>query len=220
MPLPIRVLIVEDHQMVAEALASVLSAETDVDVVGVVGTVAAGLDRVRSLAPDVVLLDQHLPDGLGTRLASDIRTQRPRTRVVLVTGSGDDETLLAEAIEAGCAGFVVKNKGLKDLVSAVRAAHAGDAVISPTLLRNLVMRLATVAGAPAPYGLTPREVAILRRLADGQSNRAIAESLDITVHTVRNHVQAVIRKIGAHSKLEAVSTALREGVIAPPREHS
>ena len=217
MPPPIRVLVVEDHQMVAEALAAALAGEPDISVVGVVGSAAAARERVRATAPDVLLLDHHLPDGLGTQLASELRSQRPRLRVVLVTGSGDDEALLAEAIEAGCAGFVVKHRGLRDLVSAVRAAHAGDAVISPGLLRSLLARMTHGTGQ-APYGLTNREIEILRRLADGQSNRAIAEELDIAVHTVRNHVQAVIRKIGAHSKLEAVSTALREGVISPPRE--
>ena len=214
---PIRVLIVEDHQMVAEALAAALAGEADITVVGVVGTAAAARSRARTSSPDVVLLDQHLPDGLGTRIAAEMRAERPGTRVVLVTGSSDDEVLLAEAIEAGCAGFVVKHKGLRDLVGAVRAAHAGDTVIAPDLLRNLVMRLAQGTGQ-TPYGLTNREVEILRMLADGQSNRSIASSLDIALHTVRNHVQAVIRKVGAHSKLEAVSTALREGVIAPPRE--
>jgi DNA-binding NarL/FixJ family response regulator len=217
MPSPIRVLVVEDHQMVAEALAAALTGEPDIDVVGVVGTAAAAREKVRGTSPDVVLLDHHLPDGLGTRLASELRTQRPQMRIVLVTGSGDDEALLAEAIEAGCAGFVVKHKGLRDLVGAVRAAHAGDAVISPSLLRSLVMRLSQGSG-PMPYGLTNREVEILRLLSEGMSNRGIAEELDITLHTVRNHVQAVIRKVGAHSKLEAVSTALREGVISPPRE--
>jgi DNA-binding NarL/FixJ family response regulator len=203
--------------MVAEALAAALAVEPDIAVVGVVGTAAAARDRVRATMPDVVLLDHHLPDGLGTTLACELRAERPRMRVVLVTGSGDDETLLAEAIAAGCAGFVVKHKGLRDLVGAVRAAHAGDAVISPGLLRNLVLRLSQGSGQ-VPYGLTQREIEILRSLADGMSNRAIADELDITLHTVRNHVQSVIRKIGAHSKLEAVSTALREGVIAPPRE--
>ena len=203
--------------MVAEALAAALSGEPDISVVGVVGTAAAARERVRSTAPDVVLLDHHLPDGLGTHLASELRSERPRLRIVLVTGSGDDEVLLAEAIEAGCAGFVVKHKGLRDLVGAVRAAHAGDAVISPGLLRSLLVRMSQGATS-APYGLTNREIEILRMLADGQSNRAIALDLDITVHTVRNHVQSVIRKIGAHSKLEAVSTALREGFISPPRD--
>jgi DNA-binding NarL/FixJ family response regulator len=213
---PIRVLIVEDHQMVAEALAASLAGEADIAVVGVVGTAAAARERARSSAPDVVLMDQRLPDGLGTHVASEIRSERPGTRVVLVTGSGNDSTLLAEAIEAGCSGFIVKDRGLRELVGAVRAAHAGETVVSPTLLRSLVAQLAHGTGVPVPHGLTPREVEILRMLADGLGNRDIAEHLDITVHTVRNHVQAVIQKIGAHSKLEAVSLALREGVIATP----
>jgi DNA-binding NarL/FixJ family response regulator len=219
MPSAIRVLIVEDHQMVAEALAASLAGEPDITVVGVVGTAAAARERARSSAPDVILMDHLLPDGLGTRLVPQIRSQRPSTRVILVTGSDDDPALLVEAIEAGCCGFVVKHKGLRELVGAVRSAHAGDAVISPALLRSLVAGLSHGNGAPLPYGLTTREVEILGMLADGLGNRAIARDLGITLHTVRNHVQAVIHKIGAHSKLEAVSTALRDGAIAPPRDN-
>ena len=213
----IRVLVVEDHQMVAEAVAAALDAEPDIAVVGVVGTAALALERSRALTPDVVVLDYGLPDGMGTAVATQIRAERPATRVVLVTGVDDSVGLVGEAIAAGCAGIVVKHRGLRDLVAAIRTAHAGASAVSPGQLRTLVLRLASGATGSFPHGLTVREVEILQLLVDGLSNRAIADHLDITLHTVRNHVQAVIRKIGAHSKLEAVATALREGIVLLPR---
>jgi DNA-binding NarL/FixJ family response regulator len=210
----IRVLIVEDHRMFAEAVAKALATVPDMTVVGSAATVEEGRRLVRETHPDVVLMDYRLPDGTGTRAAQQICAERASTRVVIVTAS-DDDVLLLEAVDAGCSGYVVKTKGLEELVNATRAAAAGDAVIPPALLRGLVARLNGAAGT-APFGLTSREIEVLRLMAQGASNRGISEDLGISLNTTRNHVQSIIRKCDAHSKLEAVSTALREGVIPSP----
>jgi len=210
----IRVLIVEDHRMFAEAVAQALAAFPEFSVVGVATTAEEGRRMLGETQADVVLMDYRLPDGTGTHAARLMCADLPSTKVVIVTAT-DDDLLLAEAIDAGCAGFVVKTRGLGELVTATRAAAAGDAVIPPPLLRDLVSRISGAA-AHIPFGLTAREVEVLRLLAGGTSTRDIAAGLGISVHTTRNHVQNIIRKCDAHSKLEAVSMALREGVIRTP----
>jgi two-component system, NarL family, response regulator DevR len=208
----IRVLIVEDHRMFAEAVAHALEAFPEFIVVGLATTAEEGRRMLTEAHADVVLMDYRLPDGTGTSAARLMCADHPSTKVVIVTAT-DDDILLAEAVDAGCSGFVVKTRGLGELVNATRAAAAGDAVIPPPLLRHMVSRLSGAA-MNVPFGLTTREV--LRLLADGASTRDIAARLGISVHTARNHVQNIIRKCDAHSKLEAVSMALREGVIRTP----
>ena len=210
----IRVLIVEDHRMFAEAVAQSLEAFPEFTVVGMATTAEEGRRMLAERGADVVLMDYRLPDGTGTHTAQLMSTDHPATKVVIVTAT-DDDILLAEAIDAGCSGFVVKTRGLRELVTATRAAAAGDAVIPPPLLRHMVSRISGAA-AHAPFGLTAREIEVLRLLSGGTATRDIAARLGISVHTVRNHVQNIIRKCDAHSKLEAVSTALREGVIRTP----
>ena len=210
----IRVLIVEDHRMFAEAVAQALETFPEFTVVGVATTAEEGRRMLGETNADVVLMDYRLPDGTGTHAAQQMCADRPSTKVVIVTAT-DDDILLAEAVDAGCSGFVVKTRGLGELVNATHAAAAGDAVIPPPLLRDMVARLSGAA-ANIPFGLTARELEVLRLLARGTSTRDIAARLGISVHTTRNHVQNIIRKCDAHSKLEAVSMALREGVIQTP----
>ncbi|TMK19984.1 MAG: response regulator transcription factor, partial [Actinobacteria bacterium] len=143
----------------------------------------------------VVLMDYELPDGDGATATQRIKSEMPETQVVMVT-SFDDESVLVRAIEAGASGFITKHKAIQEVSSAVRAAKAGEA-----FPRGL--------GAD----LTPRESEVLKMLAEGVSNQKIAEKLVVSMHTVRNHVQNVITKLGAHSKLEAVATAMREGLL-------
>ena len=123
--------------------------------------------------------------------------------------------MVTEAIDAGGAGLVRKSDGIDELVGAVHAAHAGSAVFPSDLLGRALDRLGR-GERPAPCGLTPREVEVLALLAEGLATRAMAERLGVTVHTVRNHVQTVIQKLDAHSKLEAVAAARRHGMLPPP----
>ena len=216
----IRVLIVEDHRMFAEAVAQALETFPEFTVVGVATTAEEGQRMLGETNADVVLMDYRLPDGTGTRAAQQMCADRPSTKVVIVTAT-DDDILLAEAIDAGCSGFVVKTRGLGELVNATRAAAAGDAVIPPPLLRHMVARLSSASTSTA-FGLTAREIEVLRLITNPPppevtvSTKLIAAQLGISVHTARNHVQNIIRKCDAHSKLEAVSMALREGVIQTP----
>src|SRR5487761_760038 len=213
----IRVFIIDDHRMFTQAVAAALSEEADMEVVDTVDTVAEARRRLPALETDVILLDQRLPDGQGTHVAAELRALRPGARVVLVTAAAEP-SILNEALAAGCAGFVTKSDSIDALAAAVRAAASGATAVSPAMLQRLTSPESQ--DGPATEALTPRETAVLLFLADGLSNEEISRRLFISIHTLRNHIQNIIGKLGAHSKLEAVSIAIREGLItAPSHEH-
>lgn len=208
---PISVALVEDHTMVAEALASALAAEPDLDVIGIAGTLADALALVRSRHVDVVVMDYRLPDADGARGTAALREASPRTRVVMLTGLGGNDVVV-RAIEAGCAGFLRKTQAIGEVRMAVRRAHAGEVVFTPAMLAEVVGR----AGRQKfPGRLSPRELEVLQLLAQGESVEQVSRRLFLSLHTVRNHVRRILVKLGAHSQLEAVAIALREGIVSP-----
>jgi DNA-binding NarL/FixJ family response regulator len=209
----IRVLIVEDHRMFAQALRAALDETDDIAVTGAMATAREGVEAARTTQPDVVLMDHRLPDGDGVEAARTIKADRPETKVVMLTAAADDH-VLSQAIQAGCSGYLTKDHTVDELILAVRAAHNGEALISPAMLSRLLDRLSDRSRPGAD--LTSRETEVLCLLAEGLSNGAIANQLDIRLATVRNHVQSVIEKLHAHSKLEAVAVALRQGLIPNP----
>lgn len=208
---PTRVLIVDDHQMFSASLSAVLDAEPDLAVVGTATTAEHAVAMVRSTLPDVVLLDQRLPDRDGVAAIGEILAARPATRVVMVTGTATDQVLVS-AIEAGAAGFVEKTRSVGEVLAAVRSAAAGEALVSPALLARLLPRLRRGSRSEGPV-LTEREQEVLHFVAEGLSNAEIGERLSVSVHTVRNHIANISGKLGAHSKLEVLAIALRDGLL-------
>ena len=207
----IKVLLVDDHQMFAQVLRRVFKDTPDLEVVGTAGTVAEAVTMARQAQPDVVLMDYQLPDGVGTEAAEAIRREHPDTKVVMLTGYADDAVLVA-AIEVGCSGFISKANLVEEALTAVRAAAAGEALISPSMLIRLLPRLRQERKTVS-FALTSRELEVLRLLAGGASNAVIAESLFLSVNTVRKHVQSILNKLDAHSKLEAAAIAVRQGIV-------
>lgn len=210
----VRVLIVDDHEMFATSLRMALSREPDIDVVGTAASLGQARNLIVTLEPDVVLLDHRLPDGLGVDAISDLKQLRASAKIVVLTAAAED-SMLVMATEAGCAGFLLKTSPLEELVSAVRTAAAGEMLVSTELLSRLLSRLRHDREEPAA-DLTAREHEILQLIAEGLTNAVIAKRLFISVNTVRNHVQSLLAKLGAHSKLEALSLAVREGLISAP----
>lgn len=210
---PTRVLLVHDHVMFSESLRRVLELEADIEIVGTATTAREAIESVARYRPDVVLMDQELPDAPGTAAAAQVKLDYPETAVVMLTGHIDEGVLL-DAIEAGCSGYVTKDEAVGAVVDAVRAAHAGEAVISPQLLIRLLPRLRRAGERSGRRNqLTTRELEVLRLLARGLTNQEIAAQLTISLNTARNHIQSTITKLHAHSKLEAVASAVRDGII-------
>ena len=208
------VLIVDDHRMFAESLARLLSDEDGIDVVGLAATASEAVDLATRLHPRVVLMDYKLPEQDGVAITAEIKQRDPEVMVVMLTGL-TDERILLDAIEAGCSGFLTKDRAAAEVADAVRAAAAGEALISPALLARLLPKL-NRTHREVGADLTDREREILRHLARGSSNKVIASELYLSVNTIRNYIQSVLKKLGAHSKLEAVATAVREGIIDYP----
>lgn len=207
----IRVLIVDDHEVLAASLAIALDHEDDITTVGTAGTLEDARALVLTRRPDVVLLDHRLPDGDGVAAIRELQAARPAMEVVVLTASTADHVLMS-AIDAGAAGFLSKTRGIDDVVTAVRAAADGESVISPEMLTRLLHRFQR-GRRQTGTELTEREREVLALVAEGLANGAIAERLFVSVHTVRNHIASLSSKLGAHSKLEALSIAVRQGLL-------
>lgn len=215
-PPRIGVLIIDDHRMFADSLARLLADEADLEVVGVTSSGAEGVDLAVALQPKVALVDYDMPDRNGVDIVADIKARAPEVMTVMLTGSSGDRVLLA-AIEAGCSGFLTKDRAAVEVANAVRHAAAGEALISPRQLARLLPKLNRNYRALGS-DLTDREREILVLLAKGLANSVIAGQLHLSINTVRNYVQAILTKLGAHSKLEAVATGVREGLVEYPTE--
>jgi DNA-binding NarL/FixJ family response regulator len=209
---PARVVIVDDHLLVADSIAAALDVQEDLTVVEIANSCAAGLAAVERHRPDVLLLDQRLPDGLGTDLLPTLLNRCPTMKVLLVTAADSDD-VLTRAIEGGAAGFIPKGERAANLVRAVRAAADNEAVITVETMRRVMGRMGR-RGHRTGDDLTAREREVLQLLADGKSTAGLADSLVVSPATARNHVQSIMRKLGAHSRLEAVAIATRENLLA------
>jgi DNA-binding NarL/FixJ family response regulator len=210
----IRVLIIDDHRMFADAVSRLLSDEDDLEVVGIATDGQDGISLAAALSPNVVLVDYSLPGLDGVAVTVAIKSQSPSTYVVMLTGSPDDRVLL-RAIEAGCSGYLSKVSAADQVVEAVRLAAVGEALISPKELARVLPKLGRHRHELGG-DLTERERQILVLLAAGRTNPEIAGEIHLSVNTVRNHVQGILTKVGAHSKLEAVSVSVRAGIIDYP----
>lgn len=210
---PIRLLVVDDHEVFATSLAVAIAREPGIEVVAAVTTEAAARVAIGG-GVDVVLLDFRLGDRDGTVVSRALLDEFPNVAIVMLTATAD-ETVLVRALDAGCVGFVTKTEPLAVTVDAVKRAAAGESVVTPALLARLLSR--TRRGrAHSRETLTPREMDILALVVAGLTNQEIADRLFLSRDTVRNHVASILSKLGAHSKLEAAAVAVRSGLIAPP----
>lgn len=211
---PLRVLVVDDHEVVRLGLRTLLSQQSDIDVVGEAATVSEALSQAASLAPDVVLLDVRLPGGSGVEACQQIKSSQPQTRIVMLTSYSGDEALF-DAIAAGADGYVLKQIGSQELVDAVRRVGAGENLLDPTLTARVFTRLRETRDrveSVAFSGLTNREVQILSLISQGQTNREIGEALYLSEKTVRNYVSGILAKLGLTSRVQAAAYAARHHI--------
>jgi DNA-binding NarL/FixJ family response regulator len=207
----IRVMIVDDERLFAELLRVALRGAEDIEVVAVLHDVRSATAALVEARPDVVLADYHLPDGTGADLARAVRSSLPTAAIVVLTGDPSAVTL-ADVARSSAAGHLTKERGFSEVVGAVRAAAGGEVLFSSSELQRLLLS-ERVEPSAATEPLTPRELEVLYLLATGASTAAAASSLGISTATLRAHVQAVLRKLGAHSRLEAVAEAARLGLV-------
>ncbi len=215
----IRVLLVDDHQLLTDALAQLLGHEPDIRVGGVARSVSEAKSAARERV-DVVLMDYRLPDGTGADATRAIKARWPAAKIIMLTAISDDETVL-DSIQAGADGYLTKDRAIEDVVGAVRAAHAGEILLPRSVVFGIAQRVAAArerGASRAPIEqLTPRELEVLRALSEGLSSREICDRLYIAPNTLRTHVQNIMGKLRVHSKLEAVAFALRHRLVEPPR---
>ena len=218
-----RLALVDDHQLMTQALALVLEQEADLRLVGSAATCAEALELAAHTQPDVLLLDVSLPDGSGLACVPELRARAPGMQILILTSMADAATLL-QAVELGVSGFIGKQRPVVEVLKAIRQAAAGEVVMPTDLLVGLLTkRLATGAPparpAPGTEPLTPREREVLACAAEGFSTEQIAQQLSLSALTVRTHLRNAMGKLQAHSRLEAVAIALRQGLISPPQAH-
>ncbi len=210
----IRVLLVDDHAVVREGLRAFLELQDGLEVVGEAGDGEEAVAEATRLEPDVILMDLVMPKLDGVGAMRQLRELVPTARVVVLTSFLEDERLLP-AIQAGAAGYLLKNTEPAELARAVRAAQAGDAIIDPTVAAHLVSALANDRKTARDPGdqLTRREREVLELIVRGRSNKRIALELGIAEKTVKTHVGHVLAKLGVTDRTQAALLAVREGLV-------
>lgn len=212
----IRVLLVDDHAVVREGLRNFLALQDGLEIVGEASDGAEAIEQAQRLEPDVILMDLVMPGLDGVGAMRQLRVRSPASRVIVLTSFLEDERVLP-AIQAGAAGYLLKNVEPSELARAIRAAHNGEAIIDPTAAARLVHAIADTARPriEEPERLTRRERDVLELIARGQSNKRIALELGISEKTVKTHVGHVLAKLGVTDRTQAALMAVEEGLVSP-----
>lgn len=214
---PVTVLLVEDHRLVAEGLAAMLNATADIRVVGTAATAADAIRLALKEQPGVLVMDSHLPDGDGADIVGRIREVQPQVAVIFLSADESEAAMIA-AVRAGACAYLPKSRATADVIDAVRRAAEGEMMIPAAQLARLLARSHEMARDDDERhrlleSLTRREKEVLALMAEGLDNRAIAADLGIGFTTVRGHVQNILEKLDAHSKLEALACAARYALL-------
>jgi DNA-binding NarL/FixJ family response regulator len=202
---PIRILTVDDHQLLREGIAAVLEGQPDMMLIGQAGNGREAIESFRQHRPDVTLMDLRMPDMSGIEAITAIRAEFPSARIiVLTTYAGDVQA--TGALKAGASGYLLKNLVRKELIETIRAVHAGKRRVPPEIATQIAEHVADDA-------LTEREIEVLRRVAAGKSNKVIAAELDISEGTVKTHMKSILPKLDASDRTHAVMIALKRGIL-------
>jgi two-component system, NarL family, response regulator LiaR len=205
----VTILVADDHPVVRQGLRTFLATQEDLDVVGEAATCAEAAERAAELRPDVVLLDLVMPGGDGIEAARKIRDASPGSKVIVLTSYPDDATVLP-ALEAGAAGYLLKDIEPQELADGVRRVHRGESLLHPAVARRVIREAVGPGSASARDALTPRELDVLRLLARGLPNKLIARELGIAERTVKTHVSSILAKLDVTDRTQAALYAVRE----------
>jgi two-component system response regulator DevR len=208
---PLRLLVVDDHEVVREGLVALLAGRDEFQVVAEAGTVAESLAAARRFEPDLVVMDVRLPDGSGIEACREIRAQLPATRVVMLTSYPDEEAVLS-AILAGASGYLLKQIRGRDLVGALQAVGRGDSLLDPAVTERVLERVRRIASGDEKdelSDLTAQERKILKLVAEGKTNKEIAAEVFLSDKTVKNYVSSILSKLNLQRRAQAAAFVAR-----------
>ncbi|MCD6639907.1 MAG: response regulator transcription factor [Nocardioides sp.] len=216
---PIRVIVVDDHELFRRGLIMLLGEDADIEVVGEAADGEAAIDMAASTAPDVVLLDVRMPRRTGVEACRAIKEAVPAAKIIMLTVS-DEEADLYESVKNGASGYLLKDSSIEEVAQAIRVVNEGQSLISPSMAVKLLdefKQMSKPEREPGPgLRLTDRELEVLRLVAKGMNNREVAKELFISENTVKNHVRNILEKLQLHSRMEAVMYAMREKLLDLP----
>ena len=209
-----KIIIVDDHVLFREGLAAIIRSETDIEIMGQAGSVQEAIEVVKTLKPDLVLMDFGLPDGTGADATRAILKEYPQCKIIFLTMSEEDEHLFA-AIRSGAKGYLLKNMRPSKLISTLRSVQQGESALSRSMTLRLMEELARTKETPRTGDptLTRREMEVLRELASGVSNQEIAQHLFISENTVKYHVHSILEKLNLSDRRDAAIYAREHGLI-------
>jgi two-component system NarL family response regulator len=217
----IRVLIADDHQVVREGLMSVLESKGDIEVVGLAADGKEAVSKARELAPDVIIMDISMPNMNGVEATRQIKKESPQIGIVVLTMYGDEEYIF-DLVRAGAAGYLLKDADSAQIAKAIRAVSKGESMIHPSIAAKILNEFSQLSSGNAPNStkasraeddLSERELVVLRLMADGKSNKEIANELDISDKTIKNHIHHIFQKLHVTDRTKAVISAVRMGII-------
>ena len=210
----VTVLLVDDHEVVRLGLMTLLEDVPWIDVVSEAGSAAEAIAEVSAHEPDVVVMDIRMPGESGIDACREIRKRWPQTKVIMLTSHADDN-LIFQALQAGASGYVLKQVGNRSLIDALKAVREGQALLDPSVTQRVIERVRQhemQSQAAAFRDLTARELEVLAEVATGKSNNEIADALMLSEKTVRNHVSAILSKLGLSNRIEAATYAVRNNI--------
>lgn len=211
-PKPIRILIVDDHAVVRKGLAMVLRLEPGLEVVGEAENGRVGLEKARSLHPDIVLVDLIMPEMDGQEMALALRASNPSIKIMILTGTEVDDRVF-DLVAAGVEGYVMKNIEPGELVRGIHAVVHGEAYLDPDVMQRVIDRMQKQSAYVTPVSLTPRELEVLEWMATSNTYRQIANQLSVSEETVRSHAKNILEKLKQPNRAQAVLSAIRLGLI-------
>ena len=209
---PIRVLIVDDHEVVREGLRALLRRRSNLAVVGEADSVASAIEEAKRTEPDVVVMDVRLPDGSGVEACREIRAQRPETKVIMLTSYADDDAVFA-SIMAGATGYLLKQTRTQALTDAIERAMRGESLLDPAVTQRVLERVRTASTAKDDELslLSEQERKILDLIAEGKTNKEIAKDVYLSDKTVKNYVSSILSKLNLRRRSEAAAFIARRG---------
>jgi len=209
----IRILIADDHPVVREGLATMLSREKNIEVVGEAENGVEAIKKARELGPDIILMDLRMPEVNGVEAMNQIKDTHPNINFIVLTTYDNDEYIF-QGIEAGARAYLLKDSPREELFKAIEAVYRGESLIEPAIAGKVLDRLVKLSRQDSPQvELSNREIEVLDLIARGTANKLIATSLNISESTVKTHIQSIFQKLDANDRTEAVTKALSKGII-------